>query len=190
MNLQGTNTGRWSSGRYHEVWKQWNKHSQQRKRVSKYWRAMRERMERRVIKALRMEKQANKAFNKRMKMKRSHGIESLVRRKNDVYHKWRAEHDFAPIEEACIECMLRFGALPRWEEYVQASRRRHFTRMEFIQKEHAQWRKEVREWAMRNGITRFPIQSTQFLKFYFAWWRYEHEKRNGPVTREYGRQMG
>lgn len=146
--------------------------------------------QRQEVVALRLEKKRNKAYDKRMKMKKPHAIESLVRRKNSTYAKWRGEHDFAPVEVACVECMLRFGALPRWEEFVMASQRRDFTTMEQCQREHSVWRKDVREWALSQGITRFPTQSAQFLKFYFAWWRYEHEVRNGPIERKFGRQMG
>ena len=156
----------------------------------KTWHKWKERKRRREVLNARIARFSVKAFDKRVKMKRRHAIESLVRKKNDVYAKWRGEHTFAQVDTACVECMMRFGALPKWEEYVLARRRRDYSREDVIQKEHAEWKNQVREWAMKQGITRFPKQSAQFLKFYFAWWRYEHESRDGPITREFGRQMG
>ena len=145
--------------------------------------------DKRRVKAIRMEKQAQAAHDKRSKMTKRFAVDSLVRRKNEVYRKWRKEHTFPRIERACVECMMRFGALPRWDEWVNANRTRDWQMAEVIQKEHQAWRAEVREWALKEGITRFEKQSAQFLKFYFAWWRHEHETRDGPVTRTYGRQM-
>ena len=133
---------------------------------------------------------ALKAFNKREKMPRELAINSLVRRKNTVYSKWRDQHTFAEIDNACTECMIRFGELPRWVEFVKAGRAARWAVVQTIMKEQSEWKTEVRKWASERRLTRFPRQSAQFLKFYFAWWRYEYEKRNGPVERTYARQQG
>ena len=215
IQQQGTVTGRMQAGRYHShivnygisktAWSAWAALCQSIPRtwigmdlatralgrnMERHWREIREKRERHEAKVLHMSKSALKAHDRRCKMKPRLAIESLVRRKNKTYAKWRSEHNFPAIEEACVECMIRFGPLPRWEEHVQACRRRDYTTMDVCQQKQSEWRGEVREWAEKNGITRFPTQSAQFLKFYFAWWRYEYEQRDGPVTREYGRQMG
>jgi len=210
MNLQGTQTGR-ISGRYHSLapiyntsLKQWQSRLVRQlqsapRYVSMDWaRVYRhgafagwmKKIARKKIADDRLARFSQKAFDKRMKMKRRYAIEGLVRRKNSTYAKWRSEHDFPALDDACTECMLRFGKLPHWEEFILARRGQRWSVAEELQREHSAWKKEVRKWALEKGLSRFPMQSAQFLKFYFAWWRYEHESRNGPITRPYGRQMG
>jgi hypothetical protein len=123
-------------------------------------------------------------------METKHAIEHYVRRKNPVYRRWRAEHTFKELDNICSEMVMLFGPLPHWPQYVRAKRARDYRTSEWIEAEHRVWKAKVREWALSRGITRYPKQSAQLLKFYFAWWRFRYEERNGPITAMYGRQMG
>lgn len=119
-----------------------------------------------------------------------HAIEWYVRRKNSVYRKWRSEHTFKELDNVCAEMLMLFGELPRWEDYVYAKKTFHVALIDEIEVEHREWKARVREWALSRGITRFPKQSAQLLKFYFAWHRFRKEQRQGPIKRRWGRQMG
>lgn len=118
-----------------------------------------------------------------------HAVEKYVRRKNPIYNKWRKGYTYPALDSICSEVMLRFGALPRWEEYVQAARQGWYGVTDEIKIEHQAWRKQIREFCLERGITTFPKQSAQFLKFYFAWHRWQYEERHGVITRKYARQM-
>jgi hypothetical protein len=86
--------------------------------------------------------------------------------------------------------MVRFGELPRWEEFVRARRTRDYATSDAIEKLHMHWKNDVREWAVERGICAYRNQAAQLLKFYFAWYRYQYEARHGVITRLYARQMG
>lgn len=116
-------------------------------------------------------------------------IEKLVRRKNSVYRKWRKQFKYPTLDDRCAECIMIFGELPRWEEYIRARRTNHFNTCDEIVSEHRKWKNQVREWCLERGVTTYANQSAQFLKFYFAWYRYHWEQRNGKITRQYARQM-
>ena len=116
-------------------------------------------------------------------------IERYVRSKNRVYLKWRIKFDFDELEGYCAEALLRFGPLPKWEEYVQATRSQDWHLCAVIKAEHTAWRHEVRTWCLDGGITTYRNQAAQFIRFYFAWYRWQYEERHGKITRTYGRQM-
>ena len=120
---------------------------------------------------------------------RPRDVDQLVRGKNCTYHKWRSEHTYSRIADTCTEVLMVFGALPRWEEGVAARRAGNFQLYDACWAEQREWRNEVRSWCLVNGVTRFPNQSAQFLKFYFAWYRFEYERINGASERKYARQM-
>lgn len=185
----GTVTGRWSNRGF-----EYYPCPPHRDALNRQWRKWcvitQEKQQQRVARGRRSVMLAIAGYDKRMTMPRALAIETLVRRKNQVYAKWRSEHSFNAIDTACTECMIRFGELPNWEEFVRANRTMNWQRATVIAREHAAWKREVRAWALERKITRHPMQSAQFLKFYFAWWRYEYEKRNGAIERTYARQMG
>lgn len=116
-------------------------------------------------------------------------IEKLVRRKNSVYRKWRKQYKFPTLDDWCAECLMAFDQLPRWEEYIRARRTSNFTICDAIEIEHREWKNQVRGWCLKRRVTTYPNQSAQFLKFYFAWYRYHWEQRNGKIERQYARQM-
>lgn len=124
------------------------------------------------------------------RLEAKHAIEQYVRRKNPVYRKWRSEHTFKELDDVCSEMLLKFGGLPGWAQYVHARRTRNYHTIEKYEQIHRAWKAEVRKWALDRGVTRFPKQSAQLLKFYFAWYRFRYEERNGPITAKWGRQMG
>ena len=119
----------------------------------------------------------------------SNQIEKMVRRKNLTYRKWRDGYTFPTLDNWATECMFRFDKLPAWERYVQACRRHNYNEITRISVQHREWKAEVRKWCLEKQITTYPNQSAQFLKFYFAWYRWQHEQRNGRIERMYGRQM-
>ena len=125
----------------------------------------------------------------KQKLSKRDKIEKYVRQKNRVYLKWRIKWDHDELETFCAECLLRYGALPNWEEYVQARRQRDWQYSAVIHKSHADWKNTVREWAMERGVITYRNQSAQFVKYYFAWYRWQWEERHGVITRTYGRQM-
>lgn len=116
-------------------------------------------------------------------------VEKYVRRKNTIYANWRTAFTYPALDSICSEVLMRFGILPRWEEYVHARRSRDWRAAGAISKEHTEWRQKVRAFCLERGITTFPNQSAQFLKFYFAWYRFQYEQRHGKIERKYGRQM-
>jgi len=122
-------------------------------------------------------------------LKERYAVEKYVRRKNHVYSKWREGFTYPALDSICTECMVRFGELPRWEEYVLARRGRNYSLGDEIEREHMFWKQDVREWCLKRGITTFRNQAAQFLKFYFAWHRWQYEQRHGVITRTYARQM-
>ena len=121
--------------------------------------------------------------------KERYAVEHYVRRKNHVYTKWRKGFTYPALDSICCEMMVRFGELPRWEEYIRARRARHYNVGDEIEKEHMHWKNQVRDWAVERGIVEYRNQSAQLLKFYFAWYRYQYEARHGVITRMYARQM-
>jgi len=122
-------------------------------------------------------------------LRERHQVEKYVRRKNSVYAKWRKGFTYPALDSICTEMMTRFGELPRWEEYVLARRGRNYSLGDEIEREHMHWKNDVREWAVERGVCTYRNQTAQLLKFYFAWYRYQYEKRHGVVTRMYARQM-
>lgn len=119
-----------------------------------------------------------------------YAVEKLVRRKNDVYQKWRMAYTYPALDSICSEMMVRFDKLPRWEDYISARRGGRWAQAQEIEAEHRAWKNTVRDWAMERGIVSFRNQTAQLLKFYFAWYRWQYESRHGVITRLYGRQMG
>lgn len=122
-------------------------------------------------------------------MTERHAVEKYVRQKNPLYVRWRKSFTYPALDNICSECMVRFGELPWWEEYVRARRAGYYHLSNEIEKAHREWRGEVRKWCLERGITTFANQSAQFLKFYFAWYRWQYEERHGVITRSYARQM-
>lgn len=116
-------------------------------------------------------------------------VEKYVRRKNNLYRKWREGFTYPALDSICVELMTRFDRLPRWEEYVTARRTREYGLAELIEKEHMHWKNQVREWALERGVCTYRNQVAQLFRFYFAWYRYQYEARHGVITRLYGRQM-
>jgi len=123
-------------------------------------------------------------------LKERHAVEKYVRRKNNVYRKWRDSFSYPALDSICTEMMVRFGELPRWEEYVHARRTRDYATGDVIEKEHMYWKNQVRDWAVERDVVTFRNQTAQLLKFYFAWHRYQYEERHGKIERLYARQMG
>lgn len=119
-----------------------------------------------------------------------HAVEKYVRQKNTVYHTWRIRFTYPELDNICTELMMRFGALPHWEKYVQARRRGNWAEAALYEIEQRAYRATIREWALSSGHTTFENQSAQLLKFYYAWHRWQYERRHGPITRKYARQMG
>ena len=122
-------------------------------------------------------------------LKERHGVEKYVRRKNSVYRKWRDSFSYPALDSICVEMQMRFGELPRWEEYVHARRSGDWATSQPIEKEHMHWKNQVRDWAVERGVCTFRNQTAQLLKFYFAWYRWQYEARHGVITRKYARQM-
>jgi hypothetical protein len=127
---------------------------------------------------------------KHAELKESYAVEKYVRRKNSVYAKWRQGFTYPALDSICTELMVRFGALPRWEEYVDAHRNADWYMHDQIEKEHMHWKNQVRDWALERGAVTFRNQTAQLLKFYYAWYRWQYEARHGVITRTYARQMG
>lgn len=120
----------------------------------------------------------------------AHQVERYVRGKTSVYRKWRKGRKWPKLDNLCTECLFRFGPLPRWEEYVQARRTRDWTQAELIERhEHRAWKHQVRDWCMEREIVSYRNEASAFIKYYFAWYRWQHEERHGKIERKYGRQM-
>jgi hypothetical protein len=124
------------------------------------------------------------------RMAEPHAVEKYVRRKNQTYEKWRKQYRYRELNNLCVEFMFVFDALPRWEEFVAASRRRDYLVTREIEREHREWKTQARTWLIARGAVSYSNQAAQFFKFYFAWYRYKYEERHGPILRKYGRQMG
>ena len=122
-------------------------------------------------------------------LKERHGVEKYVRNKNQPYRKFRDSFSYPALDSICVEMQMRFGELPRWEEYVLARRGRNYALGDEIEKEHMHWKNQVRDWALERGVVTFRNQTAQLLKFYFAWHRWQYEERHGVITRLYARQM-
>ena len=184
FKVMGTMTGRWSGAMHvHTMTKE-----QCRQRWFGTWHGSKI-AERLRVKAARLDRKKLLAFETNQKLSPKHGIERYVRKKNTVYRKWRKGKQFRTLDDWCTECMFRFGQLPAWEKYVQARRTRNWSEAERIELQHREWKNEVRQWCLDRGITTFANQSAQFLKYYFAWYRWQHEQKHGVITRPYGRQM-
>ena len=117
-------------------------------------------------------------------------VEKYVRGKNQPYNAWRGGFTYPALDSICTEMVVRFGMLPRWEEWVDARNRRDWPTANSIEKEHMHWKNDVRTWAVDRGICRYRNQVSQLLKYYYAWYRVQYEKRHGKIERTYGRQMG
>ena len=196
MNIQGTQTGRYHSRvpHYNQEAARWPRYasfdlSKSMRIWNKAIHRCRIKVEQRKTRERRSVMLALKGHAKREKMLERNAVESLVRRKNDVYRKWRKKFKYPVLDNTCAEILMVFGELPRWEEYVKARRGGQFRTSDMIEKEHRVWKDKVRVWCLERDITTYPNQSAQFLKFYFAWYRYQWEKRHGPITRQYARQM-
>lgn len=196
MNLQGTTTGRY--GTY--PWQQYSRAirwpqykfldlSKTMRDWNKMMRNARIKIKQHEARARRSALLALKGHDKRSVMTERNAVESLVRRKNNVYRKWRKKFKYPTLDSTCAEILMVFGELPDWEEYVQCRRRGQWKRADEIQLLHREWKNDVRDWVLKRGITTYPHQSAQFLKFYFAWYRYQWEKRHGAIERQYARQM-